>query len=45
MRRTEVEEMQSAISRMKIGKASGPSGVAVEMLKAVWMFEIFEKHI
>ena len=45
MRRTEVEEMQSAISRMKIGKASGPSGVAVEMLKAVWMLEIFEKHI
>ena len=45
VRRTEVEEVQSAISRMKIGKASRPSGAAVEMLKAVWMLEIFEKHI
>ena len=45
VRRTEVEEVQSAISRMKIGKASRPSGVAVEMLKVVWMLEIFEKYI
>ena len=30
----EVEELQHAINLMKIGKASGPSGVALEMLKA-----------
>ena len=34
MRRTEVEEVWCAMNRMKIGKASGPSGVALEMFKA-----------
>ena len=33
MRRIEVEEVQCAMNRMKIGKASGPSGVAIELLK------------
>ena len=32
-RRIDVEEVQCAINRMKIGKASGPSGVAIELLK------------
>ena len=31
VRRIEVEEVRCAMSRMKIGKASGPSGVALEM--------------
>ena len=34
LRRTEVEEVQCAMNRMKIGKASGPSGFALEMFKA-----------
>ena len=34
VRRVEVEEVQCAMNRMKIGKASGPSGVALEMFKA-----------
>ena len=34
VRRIEVEEVQRAINRMKIGKASGLSGVALEMFKA-----------
>ena len=33
MRRTEVEEVRWAMNRMKIGKASGPSGVALELFK------------
>ena len=33
MRRIEVEEVRCAMSRMKIEKASGPSGVALEMFK------------
>ena len=34
VRRFEVEELRCAMNRMKIGKASGPSGVALEMFKA-----------
>ena len=34
VRRIEVEEVQCARNGMKIGKASGPSGVALEMFKA-----------
>ena len=34
VRRIEVEEVQCAMNQMKIGKASGPSGVALEMFKA-----------
>ena len=33
VRRIEVEEVQCAMNRMKIGKASGLSGVALEMFK------------
>ena len=33
VRRIEVEEVGCAMNRMKIGKASGPSGVAVEIFK------------
>ena len=32
-RRTEVEEVQCAMNHMKIGKTSGPSGVAIELFK------------
>ena len=32
--RIEVEEVWCPMNRMKIGKASGPSGVAIELLKA-----------
>ena len=35
VRRTEVEEVQCAMNRIKIGKASGPSGVAIELFKVV----------
>ena len=34
VRRIEFEEVQCKMNRMKIGKASGPSGVALEMFKA-----------
>ena len=34
VRRIVVEEVGCAINRMKIGKASGPSGVATEIFKA-----------
>ena len=34
MRRIEVEKVQCAINCMKIGKASGSSGVAIELPKA-----------
>ena len=34
VRRTEVEEVRRAMNRMKIGKASGPSEIALEMFKA-----------
>ena len=34
LRRIEVEEVWCAMNQMKIGKASGPSGVAVEKFKA-----------
>ena len=34
VRTIEVEEVQCAMNQMKIGKASGPSGVALEMFKA-----------
>ena len=34
VRRIAVEEVRCAMNRMKIGKASGPSGVALEMFKA-----------
>ena len=33
VRRIEVEEVQCAMNRMKIGKASGPFGVAIELFK------------
>ena len=36
MRRLQVEDMQCAMNHMKIGKASGPSGVAIELFKAAW---------
>ena len=35
VRRTEVEEVQCAMNRIKIGKASGPCGVAIELFKVV----------
>ena len=35
MRRIKVEEVQCAINQLKIGKASGSSGVALEMFKAI----------
>ena len=34
MQRMEVEEVECAMNRMKIEKASGPSGFALEMFKA-----------
>ena len=34
VRRIEVEEVQCAMNRMKIKKASGPSGVTIEIFKA-----------
>ena len=34
VRRIEVEEVWHAMKRMKIGKASGPLGVALEIFKA-----------
>ena len=34
MRRIEVEEVKCAMNHMKIRKASGPSGVVIESLKA-----------
>ena len=34
VRRIEVEEVHCAMNRMKIGRASGPPGVALEMFKA-----------
>ena len=34
MRRYELEEARGAMNRMKIAKASGPSGVAIELIKA-----------
>ena len=34
VRKVEVEEVQCAMNRMKIGKASEPSGVALELFKA-----------
>ena len=34
MRRIEVEELRGAMNRMKIGKASVPSGVAINLSKA-----------
>ena len=34
VRRIEVEEVRCAMNRMKIGKASGPSGVVIELFKA-----------
>ena len=34
VRRIEVEEVGCAMNRMKIGQASGPYGVAVELFKA-----------
>ena len=34
VRRIEVEEVECAMNRMKIEKASGPSGFALEMFKA-----------
>ena len=33
VRRIKVEEVQCAMNRMKIGKTSGPSGVAIELFK------------
>ena len=33
VRRIEVEEVCCAMNRMKIGKASGPSGVSIELFK------------
>ena len=35
VRRIEVEEVQCAMNCRKIGKASGTSGVAIELLKLV----------
>ena len=37
VRRTQVEEVWYAMNRMKIGKGSGPSGVAIELLRLVGM--------
>ena len=34
VRRTEVEEVRCEMNRMKIGKASGPPGVPIELFKA-----------
>ena len=34
VRRIEVEEVLCAMNRMKIGKASGPSGLVIELFKA-----------
>ena len=34
VRRIEVQEVRCAMNQMKIGKAGGPSRVAVEMFKA-----------
>ena len=34
VRRIEVEEVRCAMNRMKIGKASGPSGVSIKMFDA-----------
>ena len=34
VKRIEVEEVRCAMNRMKTGKASGPSGVAIELFKA-----------
>ena len=34
MRRIEGEEMSCAMNHMKIGKVSGPSGVAIELFEA-----------
>ena len=34
VRKIEVEEVWCAMNRMKIGKASGPSGVVIELFKA-----------
>ena len=34
VRRIDVEKVQCAMNQMKIGKASGPSGVAIKMFKA-----------
>ena len=34
VRRIEVEEVRCVMNLMKIGKASGPSGVAIELFKA-----------
>ena len=34
VKRIEVEEIRCAMNRMKIGKASVPSGVAIELFKA-----------
>ena len=34
VRRIEIEEVRCAMNHMKIGKAGGPSGVAVELFKA-----------
>ena len=34
MRRIEIEEVRCGMNRMKIGKASGPSGVAIKLFKA-----------
>ena len=34
MRRIEVEDVRCTMNRMKIGKVSGPSGVAIELFKA-----------
>ena len=34
VRRIEVEEVRCAVNHMKIGKARGPSGVAIELFKA-----------
>ena len=36
MRRIEVEVVQCSINLIKIGKASGASGVAMKLLKAGW---------
>ena len=35
MRRIDVEEVRCSMNHMKVGKASGPSGVAIELFKAV----------
>ena len=36
VRKIEVEEVRWAMNRMKIEKASGPSGFALELFKAGW---------